>query len=449
MVFITIPQVFGIDPMPAFIPPTTASTATAVGAAIRAAIAQSPRSFTRALPVAGETGYAQSPLMRDLWNDWAGVGGLPQPPTALPEGQVDGQVYTWGAVVRWTLTETGQSVDFEAGFFRSPPNYPGYYGPLIEGPTARIVNGNWGMYITYVPSQGAAPISESVVTGFPATTHDEPKLISWATSPMSNPTAYLPTQYPNPEPLIDPATIPLHVPIPVTLPIVPGIRPVPYVVPTFLPSPFRLPFGPIPLLPGSPGEPDINSPVPNIDVYPDGIEVGMPSGGQSNQGSRPRIPAETPTINIDAERVRNPPAVAECLGDDPPSDCCDCDDIREIVYEELDKKFPPKRPVNGLIDVSGAANNAIVDLPEYSRYIKLITTTSMLNEKGQSGGGFAPDVVYLGWCSFAHGSGGGERIPISYERQTLSVPVGADKFTYTMYHGAEAQVEIHYDLGAL
>ncbi len=237
---------------------------------------------------------------------------------------------------------------------------------------------------------------------------------------------------------------------PITLPGgIPGLlMPTPIII--LIPRPADLGRRPVPVLfPPSIPE-DRRRELPQMWLTPEGIQVG--TGGQNDPV---RItPTDTITnitniTQIQDFRQRIPPTVTTCTPDpEPPADCCDCEEIREIVIEELDSKFPPKRPITNQTLSFGAAESNTFVLPQFTDYVELQINTKPPNVRTQTGGDDAPEVSYNGWYSFGATSEASERIPLHYDSVSIPVPAGASAFSYTIYQGGTASVTVGYRVGA-
>jgi hypothetical protein len=118
------------------------------------------------------------------------------------------------------------------------------------------------------------------------------------------------------------------------------------------------------------------------------------------------------------------------------------------VIEELDSKFPPKRPVSDLTLSFGAAESGTFVLPEFTKFVELRIITKPPIVKTQTGGADAPEVSYNGWYSFGAAGEASERIPLHYDFVSIPIPAGVSAFSYTVYQGGTASVVIGYRLGS-
>lgn len=255
----------------------------------------------------------------------------------------------------------------------------------------------------------------------------------------------IPGVFPTPTPLLD-GDYPENVPIPLSLPQLPGVIPITVLVPTVIPRPSDLGRRPVPLLYPPGLTPAQREALPPIWFLPDGIQVGR---GYADD----RVTSTTgDSINVDIDldlltdyQIRNPPNDVVCTADpEPPSDCCDCTEIRQIVIEELDSKFPPIRP-NSLQTLSfAAADSGSVDLPEFAQWVRLEIVEPPRNVKEQEGNTEAANVFYNGWYSFGVNTFQGKREPLNYNNVSLGVPKNARKFSYTIIGLGTAAVTVGY-----
>jgi len=258
--------------------------------------------------------------------------------------------------------------------------------------------------------------------GFPASTQPQP-----GDSP-NNDLAF-PITIPGGIPgLLLPARIPITILQPHRL----GQRPVPVGYPPSLPAAQR-------------------EALPQMWLLPGGIQVGQGSPGDIVITTTPdTIPNTGTPTQTDDLRQRIPPPTVICLDTpEPPQDICDCEEIRDIVFEELDKKFPPKRPVSNLTVSFGAAESNTLVLPEFSTFVELTIVTKPPNVRTQTGGDDAPEVSFNGWYSFGATNEASERIPFHYDAISIPVPAGVSAFSYTVYQGGTASITVGYKLPAL
>lgn len=250
----------------------------------------------------------------------------------------------------------------------------------------------------------------------------------------------VPYTAPGPAPIV-----PTVVPIPLIVRPVPGYLPGPVRVPLLLPDPSRLPSRPIPLLPDPDAPPDYDPDIiPPMTIVPDGIIVGTPTGPAITIPGTGIVTVGTPQTQTEEATRRGTTPCIELDIEPPTPDCCDCEEIREIVIEELDNKFPPKRPNEVDTIEYGSANSRSIELPRFCEYVRLIITDAPDNRKQQSGGDSAPDVTYNGWCAFGSLGTAGERLPINYDDCTYFPPTNARFYSYTLYHGTSATLQVKY-----
>jgi len=223
--------------------------------------------------------------------------------------------------------------------------------------------------------------------------------------------------------MLMPINIPIIVPRPADL----GDRPIPILYPTAIPAEQR-------------------RGLPQMWLTPTGIQVGR--GAQGDPVVTTVIDAITNITNItqvNDYRERIPPPVVTCNAEPPsPVDCCDCEEIRDIVFEELDKKFPPKRPTTLIESIQPAGESGTFVLPEFTQWIELRIVTTPPNVRMQTGGTLAPEVRYNGWYSFGATGEASERIPFHYDFISILIPPRTSAFSYTVYSGGTAQATIGY-----
>jgi hypothetical protein len=235
-------------------------------------------------------------------------------------------------------------------------------------------------------------------------------------------------------PILLPGGIPgLLLPTPITI-LIPrpsdlGRRPVPVLFPTSIPGVNR-------------------EELPQVWLTPEGIQVG--TGGQND----PIVLTPSDTITnitnitqVQDFRLRTPPTVTTCTADpEPPVDCCDCEEIRQIVIEELDSKFPPSRPFSNEVISLLAAESRTFVLPEFTQWVELTIVQPPPNRRSQFGGADGQTVYYNGWYSFGVTGSTSERYPFHYDFMSIPIPKGVEAFTYTVYAGGTASGRIGYQL---
>jgi hypothetical protein len=120
---------------------------------------------------------------------------------------------------------------------------------------------------------------------------------------------------------------------------------------------------------------------------------------------------------------------------------CDCEDIREIVIEELDNKFRPRRPNSNQTTGYASAQSRVITLPDYTYRVDLTIDSKPVNAKTQWGVD-APDIYYAGWYSFGGDGKQGDRKPVAWENGSYFPPEGAKTFTYTLQEGYTGTVSV-------
>jgi len=226
---------------------------------------------------------------------------------------------------------------------------------------------------------------------------------------------------------------------------IPGmLLPTPIII--LIPRPSDLGRRPVPVLFPTSIPPGRREVMPQMWLTPEGIQVG--TGGQNDPV---RItPGDTITnitniTQVQDFRQRNPPLVVTCNAEPPPaSDCCDCEEIRQIVIEELDSKFPPSRPFTNETVPIGEAEARTFVLPEFTQWVELTIVTPPPNRRMQSGGVNGQPVYYNGWYSYGITGSTSERKPIHYDFMSIPIPSGIEAFTYTIYSGGTASGRVGY-----
>jgi hypothetical protein len=139
-----------------------------------------------------------------------------------------------------------------------------------------------------------------------------------------------------------------------------------------------------------------------------------------------------------------------CPGDggDCPDPCAppDYELIRQISFEELDKKFPPTRPFSLQTILLPASNSRTFVLPPFTRYVNLTIVVPPPNVRSQFGGALGQEVFYNGWYSFGASGSASERIPFHYNFVSVPIPEGVTQFSYTVYLGGTASATIGYSV---
>lgn len=275
-------------------------------------------------------------------------------------------------------------------------------------------------------------------------------LNSLSVTPDGSPGTLLPSSVPGLEPE-DGQPDPLGIPLTLSLPGGLSGQPAPMLIPIRIPNPSQLGERPVPILydPSIPEERRRN--LPQMWLTPQGIQVGRGSQGDpitTTPGDT--IVTITNTTSTNDFRLRNPPTVTTCTPDPEPSvDCCDCDDIRQIVIEELDSKFPPSRPFSNEVILLAAAESRTFVLPEFTQWVELTIVVPPPNRRSQFGGAAGQTVYYNGWYSFGATGSTSERYPFHYDLMSIPIPKGVEAFTYTVYVGGTASGRIGYQLPSL
>ena len=238
--------------------------------------------------------------------------------------------------------------------------------------------------------------------------------------PIIPPHVRLPERPGNPPPIPRP-----EFPITINIPGGVGFPPIPIpivyapITPSLSLSP-RLTFAPTIELPGLP---DIAPPI-SIDLG--GISIG--EGGDI-------------TISDIESIINEAGGGGECPD---PCEPVDYAAIAQIVFEELDLKFPPGRPVgSGFTDYEAADSRQIV-LPPFATSIDITVTQLSPDITTFGGGSNSPAVALCGWYSFGDNTTVGAREPLSYIQSSLLVPKGARGFSYTLKGESLATVRVNF-----
>jgi len=338
--------------------------------------------------------------------------------TDVTDRLFDGAILSVGALRNTVTFAGGDTATFEGlGVVRALPGQP---------PVTIIDGGSniefWELIrINSVSLTLADSPNTPIPSAFPTTTQPQP-----GDTPDNDQTfpIVLPGNIPG---LLMPAPVIILIPRPSDL----GRRPVPVLFPTSI----------------SPARREV---MPQMWLTPEGIQVG--TGGQDDPV---RVtPGDTITnitniTQIQDFRQRNHPPVVTCNAEPPPApDCCDCEEIRQIVIEELDSKFPPKRPFSLQTVLLPASNSRTFVLPPFTRYVNLTIVVPPPNVRSQFGGALGQEVFYNGWYSFGATTSSNERVPIHYNFVSVPIPPGVTQFTYTVYLGGTASVTIGYSVEA-
>jgi hypothetical protein len=235
-------------------------------------------------------------------------------------------------------------------------------------------------------------------------------------------------------------------------PIVPQ-RPV---IPAFPPDAPIIPRPEFPItinLPQLPGLPPIAIPIVYIPITPT-LNLNLPLTFAPKFAPEfkfaPTIEINLGGISITGGGYSEPIPDVEDLcpggGGDCPDPCPDLDyeRIAEIVFDELDSKFPPSRPFTNETVPIGVAEARTFVLPEFTQWVELTIVTPPPNRRMQSGGVNGQPVYYNGWYSYGITGSTSERKPIHYDFMSIPIPPGIEAFTYTIYSGGTASGRIGY-----
>jgi len=172
-----------------------------------------------------------------------------------------------------------------------------------------------------------------------------------------------------------------------------------------------------------PGFPDF---APDIDIDLGGISIG--GGGDVTIGDIEEI------VNNSGDTVVCP----------DPCEEVDYDQIRTIVFEELDNKTPPKRPVSPGSFTTPAADSATITLPPFTVSVTLQMVESGINVPFQSGNENAPNATYNGWYSYGVEEETSERFPFNYDVVSVPIPPNVRFFSYTITRSGTAQATVRH-----
>lgn len=245
-----------------------------------------------------------------------------------------------------------------------------------------------------------------------------------------------------------------------------SVPPVPPIVPPVTTYPPPTPGTPpppiveIPItinLPQPPGLPDINIPITYAPITP--VVNLSPTLEFSPTVNLPGLPAFAPNISLGLGGLTiggngaGGLTISDVLdivneggGGDCPDPCepVDYAAIAQIVFEELDLKFPPGRPVgSGFTDYEAADSRQIV-LPDFPVSIDIQVTEKSPDITSYSGGSGGVPVSLVGWYSFGDNTTVGDRHPISYDFSSILVPKGARGFSYTLKGESLATVRVNF-----
>jgi hypothetical protein len=113
--------------------------------------------------------------------------------------------------------------------------------------------------------------------------------------------------------------------------------------------------------------------------------------------------------------------------------------------DEIKAQVTPLTSTVQEVPINGTFNNGKITLAANAIAVRFNAVSVDGKTRGQYGGGVAPDVDYLGWYSFSKSSGGGgDRLPISYRDQTVEVPRGFDRLSFTCQGASEIAISVFY-----
>lgn len=430
---------------PAFIPSGPyARLATEVGRqlspTLQAARAANPRAFSF-IPGSGGVDYlALSPV--EAWNVIMANADLAdnvEPNLDLPAGTP----LDWGSIV--TISSFGTPTTVSRGRFAASPGPPAanLWTPLRSGVRLDLSVAGRFQWVIDASDFDGTPLTVPVSDNYGFATSSPIRLDVFQLFTVEGSTA-TPTRSQGVG--VTPAAGEFAELVPITIPVpaIPGLAPFPADWPYIVIEPARLPVRPVPILPAPTLPEPLRRALPPIFVFPDGIQVGINDATDRITVIPGDLLNRYPAPQTEAPLWPVPPAVGQCLEiPEPPTDCCDCEEIREIVKEELDSKFPPSRPNSVNSIVYGPAQSGVIDLPQFTERIRIQLIDYPVNARQQDGVD-APDVYYAGWFSLGAGGTGGVRTPIHYLSHNIDVPVGCDTFDYTCYLGFSAQITVFY-----
>ena len=120
-------------------------------------------------------------------------------------------------------------------------------------------------------------------------------------------------------------------------------------------------------------------------------------------------------------------------------DPCTPTDLSEVLelLEDIKECACPPETVLLTTSTSGPSGTLTTgdNLPAFAASLAIDSPVNPAT-RVQFGGGAAPDVYFLGWCSWGSAANGqGERIPISFLRNRFEAPPNCDRFSYTLTNG--------------
>ena len=162
----------------------------------------------------------------------------------------------------------------------------------------------------------------------------------------------------------------------------------------------------------------------------------------------------SPSINIDSPISLPSPDTRPVLPPSKPSTPSKCPDL------DLSPLFPRFDNIDDQLDVIeacacgpdqvvkiqsyGSANSRTISLPANTVGVRVFITSIGPKVPSQYGNGGAPDVLFIGWCSFGNGTPAGDRVPISHEASFFPAPERATAFSYTTVYESLARLEVVY-----
>lgn len=363
--------------------------------------------------------------------------------------------FLYRVVTRWKSLRTGEvyeDVQDTRGMCSSPDNcFLYFYFPIAGGVRASRELQIWVFRLLASDSTGApfdipvsyyrhsdlhTPLGVKSVEIFPVYNRQvssEPQRFAYPDRLLLNP-----SQVPNP--------VPQTIPLPVNLPPSPDLFPYPSTIPLEIPTPYALPDRPLPLLTPPGADPALPALLPPIFISPGGVQVGSPEPGIPGGPSGAVVfPAqglgsgtETQTDPETRGRRRIPPLDVLCCDSDSGGEI-DYNRIRKIAFEELDKKFPPKRPNRiALLTLPGVGRSGLsAILPEYSKILRVLLRApeDFPRNKQQFGGVGGMNISYCGWLSFGFDGRPSERIQLNYLDSAWAIPEGARFVTLSATYG--------------
>lgn len=179
------------------------------------------------------------------------------------------------------------------------------------------------------------------------------------------------------------------------------------------------------------------------------IDVGGINVNFSLDGVR-FSPTINPTTNINLPSI-NPTPVQPPTRPGNPKDCPDLDlspvfDRFDNVDDQLDIIEACACGADQVVRTTfyGAQDSRTISLPANTIGVRVTIAEVGLKVRSQYGNANAPDVLFIGWCSFGNGSPAGDRTPISHASSFFFAPNRANAFSYTTTYGSTASLEVLY-----